>query len=821
MSNIKINDVPQRIQYAATTGQTQFTIPFPFFQNSFVIVWQDGIQIFPGASPGQYLISGAGSPSGGLITLVTPALEDSIITIEGQMPIDRTSIYSATISNLTGSDLNGDFNREVVMLKQLNTVQSFLQLQYAPWALVSQDLTVTKDRYIPLLPALGAWRMDATETFIETFLTPDSPGLAPSDAVYILQTANSNLPDAIALDELSSGFLFNVASAGLSGVREFEAEPNQLVVTNADGMGGNPIYGIADNAVIPGTAGMGIPAGTTAERVIPTPPSIGMRFNTDIGSIEAYISGNWVLIPSSAAGLFLPLAGGTMVGPIDMSGQIIDGLPLPTTDNEAASKLYVDNAVGGAAGGVTGNMQWNNDGAFAGDLNFNTDGLGNIYIDGVLDVDYIHLDGNRLSPTLGMLEFEDSQLFNDMDANSNKVINLGICTDGTDAANKNYVDASAAGRYFVAPVRASATANFSATYDNGASGIGATLKASADGAAALDGVTLALNDRVIFPFQTDPIESGIYTCTDLGSVGTPAVYTRATDYDKPSDIDPGDTIGVTEGSVYAGAFWMETAVVVDIGTDPIAFILSVNPNVVTLNTTQNITGAKAFLAPTIINDFLFNGKRFTHAGNTGNYFEFGTNTQSFFVDNNSQVDLSSSGFRLGGANSRVDSILDEDDMASDSDTALATQQSIKAYVDNSVGGSSFPSGTRMIFQQTAAPTGWTKDTTASINNGALRTVTGTVATGGSVDFTTAFSSQAVAGTVGNTTLSSAQIPAHTHPIAAVVAAQVGGGGTIFGSSIAVNTAANTGGGGSHDHSFNGTAINLAVKYYDVIIASKN
>lgn len=33
----------------------------------------------------------------------------------------------------------------------------------------------------------------------------------------------------------------------------------------------------------------------------------------------------------------------------------------------------------------------------------------------------------------------------------------------------------------------------------------------------------------------------------------------------------------------------------------------------------------------------------------------------------------------------VDSILDEDDMVSDSDTALATQQSIKAYVDNSAG----------------------------------------------------------------------------------------------------------------------------------------
>ena len=34
----------------------------------------------------------------------------------------------------------------------------------------------------------------------------------------------------------------------------------------------------------------------------------------------------------------------------------------------------------------------------------------------------------------------------------------------------------------------------------------------------------------------------------------------------------------------------------------------------------------------------------------------------------------------------VDRILDEDDMASDSDVALATQQSIKAYVDTEVAG---------------------------------------------------------------------------------------------------------------------------------------
>ena len=62
----------------------------------------------------------------------------------------------------------------------------------------------------------------------------------------------------------------------------------------------------------------------------------------------------------------------------------------------------------------------------------------------------------------------------------------------------------------------------------------------------------------------------------------------------------------------------------------------------------------------------------------------------------------------------------------------------------------FPSGTALVFAQTAAPTGWTKNTTTG-NNSALRVVTGAASSGGTVDFTTAFTSQAVAGSLATTT----------------------------------------------------------------------
>lgn len=96
-----------------------------------------------------------------------------------------------------------------------------------------------------------------------------------------------------------------------------------------------------------------------------------------------------------------------------------------------------------------------------------------------------------------------------------------------------------------------------------------------------------------------------------------------------------------------------------------------------------------------------------HVGDTDNKIAFGTDTQSFETGGSSRLDLSDSGVRLGGANARVTTILDEDNMSSDSATALATQQSIKAYVDSLVSnpatqGPTTASGTAVDFTSIAA-----------------------------------------------------------------------------------------------------------------------
>ena len=60
-----------------------------------------------------------------------------------------------------------------------------------------------------------------------------------------------------------------------------------------------------------------------------------------------------------------------------------------------------------------------------------------------------------------------------------------------------------------------------------------------------------------------------------------------------------------------------------------------------------------------------------------------------------------------------------------------------------------PAGTKMLFAQTSAPTGWTKETTH--NNKALRVVSGTAGSGGTNAFTNTLASRGINANAGNTT----------------------------------------------------------------------
>ena len=133
-------------------------------------------------------------------------------------------------------------------------------------------------------------------------------------------------------------------------------------------------------------------------------------------------------------------------------------------------------------------------------------------------------------------------------------------------------------------------------------------------------------------------------------------------------------------------------------------------------------------------------------------------------------------------------------------------------------GVEFASGTLMLFQQSSAPVGWTKQTTH--NDKVLRVVSGTAGSGGGLSFSS-FTGQSI----GSTTLDTNTMPAHVHEGPIITSANdsfYGRGRSrfgIFGQDNGTNTVAlqeTVGGGGSHTHS-----LNMSLQYVDLIIASKN
>lgn len=142
-------------------------------------------------------------------------------------------------------------------------------------------------------------------------------------------------------------------------------------------------------------------------------------------------------------------------------------------------------------------------------------------------------------------------------------------------------------------------------------------------------------------------------------------------------------------------------------------------------------------------------------------------------------------------------------------------------------GQAFPTGTKMIFYQLNAPLGWDND--VSTYDHTLRVVAGGGGgidggtSGGSVGFGAVFVTKSVVGTIGATTLTTSQIPAHTHTQTTYqINGSLGNGGSSPGSgpgpTIATGSA---GGGGSHAHTFSGTALDLRLRYLCVIVGTKD
>jgi hypothetical protein len=341
---------------------------------------------------------------------------------------------------------------------------------------------------------------------------------------------------------------------------------NQISVTTGNGIGGSPTIGIASNPVVPGTASITFPSGTTAQR---SGSNGAFRYNTDLGLFEGYANGAWGAVTTGTGVTSIATGTGLTGGPITSTGTISIANTAVTAGSygsgtqvgtftvnaqgqlTAASNVSITASGIGAVSSVSGTS---NEITASGTTSVTLSLPSALTFTGKTITGGTYTGASISGSTNTLSNIGNSSLTNSSVTVGTTSIALGatsltlggltsvaVTQDPTSAlqlATKQYVDSVAQG------LDAKASCVYSTTGNITLSGL--ATQANGDWPS-----TLTANDRILVKNQTSSQFNGIY----LANAST---WTRALDMDVWAEV-PSSFVFVEAGTTLADTGWVTTA----------------------------------------------------------------------------------------------------------------------------------------------------------------------------------------------------------------------------------------------------------------------
>ena len=194
------------------------------------------------------------------------------------------------------------------------------------------------------LNALGTGIVAKTgvSTLANRTITAGTVGLSLTNGDGISGNPTISLTGApLTLAQIAGSGMLSI-SGSVVNPRQLTGTVNQITIADGTGASGDPTFSITDNPILPGTASVKVPSGTTGQR--PAGSNGQIRYNTSNSEFEFYENGNWTTYGSgtgsvTSVGMTVPTGLSVSGSPITNSGTFgvtyTAGYSIPTNASQA------------------------------------------------------------------------------------------------------------------------------------------------------------------------------------------------------------------------------------------------------------------------------------------------------------------------------------------------------------------------------------------------------------------------------------------------------------------------------------------------------